>query len=155
MEEKISKAADVWSGLALAALGTYIVVEARRWEYLGPEGPGAGFFPLWYGIAMVVLSAALVVSSVLRKRSAKGDHMDWRGAGRALSAWLALVVAVAACKVLGFTLSFAALTFFIVAAMYRRPLAVAAAVAAVSAAAFHLLFAMALGVPLPVGVLGF
>ena len=70
MGEKRNKA-DLWSGLALAALGMYIVVEARRWEYLGPEGPGAGFFPLWYGIAMVALSVALVASSALRRSGEK------------------------------------------------------------------------------------
>ena len=31
---------DFWSGLALAALGGYIVNEARRWDYLTPDGPG-------------------------------------------------------------------------------------------------------------------
>ena len=47
---------DVWSGLALAALGAYIVFRARGWDYLTPEGPGPGFFPLWYGVAMLGLS---------------------------------------------------------------------------------------------------
>jgi hypothetical protein len=39
--------------------------------------------------------------------------------------------------------------------MYRRRLAVAAAVAAATAAGFYLLFPLALGVALPAGVLGF
>jgi hypothetical protein len=30
--------ADFTSGLALAALATYIL-QARQWEYLGPDGP--------------------------------------------------------------------------------------------------------------------
>ena len=75
--------ADFWSGLALAGLGTYIIVEAWRWEYLGPDGPGPGFFLLWYGIAMAALSAVLVVSSVLRRQNADGA-IEWRGVGRAL-----------------------------------------------------------------------
>jgi len=69
--------------------------------------------------------------------------------------WFALAVSVAALKRLGFVASFAALTFFIAAVMYRRPLALAAAVAAASAAAFYVLFPLALGVPLPAGVFGF
>jgi len=32
MEEKSNKTGDFWSGLALAGLGVYIVVEARRWD---------------------------------------------------------------------------------------------------------------------------
>jgi putative tricarboxylic transport membrane protein len=131
------------------------VVEARQWDYLGPEGPGAGFFPLWYGIAMVVLSLALVVASALRKPGEARGAVDWRRVGRALAAFAAFVVSIAACKLVGFSVSFAALSFFIVAVMYRRPLPVAATVAAVSAAAFHLVFTVALDVPLPAGVLGF
>lgn len=38
---------DLASGAVLAGLGVYIVVQARRWEYVGPDGPGPGFFPLW------------------------------------------------------------------------------------------------------------
>ena len=49
--------ADLWSGLALAALGGYIIVQASGWEYLGSDGPGPGFFPLWYGIAMAALNS--------------------------------------------------------------------------------------------------
>ncbi|MGB5082498.1 MAG: tripartite tricarboxylate transporter TctB family protein [Burkholderiales bacterium] len=145
---------DLGSGLALAALGLYIVAQARQWVYLGPEGPGAGFFPMWYGIAILALSVALVVSS-LRRRSDEAGKTDWRKTGRALSAWAALAVSFVLCKPLGFLVSFALLAFFIVAVLYRRPLKVAAVVAAAGAAAFYLLFPLALGVALPVGVLGF
>ena len=155
MEEKSQKTGDLWSGLALAALGVYIVVEARQWEYLAPDGPGAGFFPLWYGIAMIVLSLALVISSVKRARSPADTPIDWVRARRALAAWLALVVCVALLKPLGFVLSYALFTFFVVSAMYGRPLKNAALIAVASAAGFYLIFPTALGVTLPVGVFGF
>jgi putative tricarboxylic transport membrane protein len=151
MEE--TKSADLWSGLALAALGVYIIAQASRWEYTGPDGPGPGFFPMWYGIAMVVLSAVLVLSSL--KRSAAGARLPWGRMRRALFAWLAFALSVALFKPLGFALSFALLCFFIVAVMYRRPLKVAALVAVASAAGFYAVFPLALGVSLPVGVLGF
>lgn len=154
-EEKSFKAADLWSGLVLGALGVFIIMEARQWEFLGPDGPGAGFFPLWYGIAMAVLSVVLVISSVLRKASRADVAFNWRETGRALAVWLALVVSVAALKLLGFAISFALLTFFIVAVMYRRPLTIAASVAVTSAAGFYFVFAFALGVSLPAGVMGF
>ena len=155
MEEKSLKSADLWSGLVLGALGVFIVVEARQWEFLGPDGPGPGFFPLWYGIAMVALSAVLVVASVLRKASRADGAINWREIGRAAATWLALAVSVAALKLLGFAISFAALTFFIVAVMYRRRWTVAAGVAVASAAGFYLVFSFALGVSLPTGVFGF
>ncbi len=154
MEEGTRKSGDLWSGIALAALGAYIVIQARQWEYLGPEGPGAGFFPLWYGIAILGLSVLLIVSH-LRRGSARGNAIDWTKLGRALSTWFVLAVSVALFKPLGFVISFALLTYFIVAVMYRRPLATAALVAVASAAGFYLVFDRALSVPLPVGVLGF
>src|SRR5207253_450079 len=86
---------DFWSGLALAALGGYIVNEARRWDYLTPDGPGPGFFPLWYGLAILALSLALVLAST------RAPAIDWRGTGRALATWAALAVSLALGKVVG------------------------------------------------------
>ncbi len=155
MEDKSFKAADLWSGLALAALGVFIIMEARQWEFMGPDGPGAGFFPLGYGIAMVALSAALVIASVLRNPSRTDSAVNWRETGRVFAMWMALVVAVATLKVSGFVINFAVLTFFIVAVMYRRPPLRAAIVAAACTAGFYLVFPLALGVSLPAGMLGF
>ena len=136
------RSGDFWSGLALAALGGYIAFEARGWEYLGPDGPGPGFFPLWTGLAMLVLSLILVFRS-------ENQAISWQGAGRAFLAWAAFAVSVALLKLAGFVASFAALTFFIVAVMYRRPPAAAAVVAIALAGGFYLVFPVALGVALP------
>jgi putative tricarboxylic transport membrane protein len=136
--------ADLWSGLALGGLGAYIIVTASRWEYLGQDGPGPGFFPLWYGIAMSALSLLLVVGSLKRQ-----TRIDWSDAPRALATWAAFAAMCAAFKLIGFLPAFALLTFFIVAVMYRRPLVVAATVSVALAAGFWLLFPLALGVKLP------
>ena len=154
MEDRTRKSGDLWSGVALAALALYIIIQARQWEYLGPEGPGPGFFPLWYGVAMLALSVLLIVSH-LKREYARGNAIDWTKLGRAISTWFALAVSVALFKPLGFVVSFAVLTYFIVAVMYRRPLATAALAAVASAGGFYLVFDRALGVPLPVGLLGF
>jgi len=153
MEGGARSSGDLWSGLALALLGVTIVVQAWQWEYLGPEGPGPGFFPLWYGLAMLALSALLVVSNL--RRAPRRTPVEWSRVARALSAWLALAVSVALFKVLGFVVSFALLTYFMVAVMYRRPPKIAALAALASGAGFHLLFDRALGVSLPSGFLGF
>jgi putative tricarboxylic transport membrane protein len=143
---------DFYSGLALGALAAYIIVAASRWEYVGTDGPGPGFFPLWYGLAMAALSGVLVVSSVLRHSA---SSIEWPKVRRALGAWLALALSIALFKLIGFLAGFAALTFFIVAVMYRRPLATAAVVAIAIAAGFYVVFPLALGLVLPIGVLGF
>ena len=134
---------DFWSGLALAALGGYIVVAARGWDYLTADGPGPGFFPRWYGVAMLGLSLLLIL------RSERGQVVEWRGTGRALATWAALALTVALMKAIGFVVAFAALTLFLVAVMYRRSTLVAALTAVALAGAFYLVFPLALGVPLP------
>lgn len=150
----VSRSADVVSGAVLAGLGVFIVVEASGWEYLGADGPGPGFFPLWYGMAMVALSLALVAGA-LRARVASRPPVDWREVGRALATWAAFSGCVGLLKVLGFVLSFALLTLFVVGVMYRRPPAVALAAAVGLPGGFYLLFPFALNVGLPTGLLGF
>ena len=146
-----ARSGDFWSGLVLAALGAYIVVQARGWSYLGEEGPGAGFFPLWYGGAIVVLSLVLVAGAVARP--ARREPVRWGDVGRALGCWAAFVACIAAMPFLGFVLSFALLTWFIVKVMagqgHRRALALAAGMAL----AFHALFVLALDLALPRGLL--
>ena len=143
------------SGAALAGLGIFIIVEARGWEYLGPDGPGPGFFPMWYGVCMVVLSILLAAMTLVQHAGAPGKPVDWREVGRALAAWAGLALCVGLLKVLGFLLAFGLFTFFLVAVMYRRPLGTALAVSAGMSAGFYLLFPLALNVALPVGKLGF
>ena len=127
---------EVVSGVVLAGLGIYVVTEASRWEYMGQEGPGPGFFPLWYGVAMVALAVLLIVQNVVSRRTAKGKPVNWREVGRVLIVWGGFAASIALTKVLGFVLSFGLFVLFVVGAMYRRPIAVALAVAAGCAAGF-------------------
>ena len=133
---------DFWSGLVLAALGAYIIAQARGWDYLTEDGPGPGFFPLWYGVGILACSAWLVAFG-------KAASADWRGTGRALAVWAAIALSISLLKLVGFALSFGALAFFMVSVMYRRPPAVAALVALCAVAGFYLIFPFALGVALP------
>lgn len=133
----------------------FIILEARRWEYLGPDGPGPGFFPLWYGIAMIALALLLVATSWRRQPGEAGKTLNWREVGRALLVWAALALCVGLLKILGFLVAFGLFTLFLVAVMYRRPLGAAVAVAVGVCLGFYLLFPLALNVALPVGKFGF
>jgi hypothetical protein len=107
---------------------------------------------------MTALSLLLVVNA-LRKRMGEPQEEsqphDWRATGRALGTWAAFALSVALMGPLGFIVSFSLLTFFVVVVIFRRPLWVAAVTAVVTALTFHLIFPVALSVPLPTGVLGF
>jgi len=147
------KNGDVISGAALAALGVYIMMQAHAWDYYTLDGPGPGFFPFWYGIAMVALSLLLIVNAA--RASDEGQAVDWPATGRAMATWLAFALSVVLMEFVGFLISFAVLTFFIVAFIFRRPFATATVVAVASALTFHLIFPVALSVSLPTGPFGF
>lgn len=145
----IARSGDFWSGVALAALGAYIISQARGWVYSGPDGPGAGFFPLWYGIGMVALSLVLVVRNAISRQPT--GVIAWPEVRRAIICWAAFMVSAALFKFAGFMLSFALLTWFIVAVMFRRSQALAFTVAITGALLFQLVFDVGLGVSLPYG----
>lgn len=144
-----TRSGDFWSGIALAALGAYIVGEARGWAYMTDEGPGPGFFPLWYGSLMVALSLVLVASAALRR--AAPAAVNWQEVRRALACWAAFVVTIGIMRWAGFMVSFALLTWFIVAVMARRPQRVAVPLAIGGAVFFYVLFDVALDLTLPKG----
>ena len=160
---------DAISAAVLTGLGGYIVLEARKWDYMAPDGPGPGFFPIWYGVALIVLSLVVIGARLIRiaqerraggtaATGAPGGALDSAGKRReiyhALAVWVAFAVSIALLKVLGFLLALALLTLFIVALIYRRPWKVALAVAVGTSLGFYLVFPLALSVALPVGVFG-
>ena len=144
---------DVVSGLVLAALGAFIVQQALAWDYLTPDGPGAGFFPRWYGAAIVVLSLVLVVRG-LRARApalARAPEASFR---RVMVCWAALVGCVLLANPIGFFASFALLCWFVASVLFGRPQRSAIVFALAAALAFWLVFDLALGVALPRGPWG-
>jgi len=147
-----TRKSDFWAGLALAALGTYIVSKALGWTYMSEEGPGAGFFPLWYGTAMVVISLLLVLGAVLKHDpAAQVKQIQWGELRRAMTCWVALAACVAALKYVGFIVAFALLTWFIIAVMFHRPAIKALMFSVGGALGFYLIFNWALDLQLPTG----
>jgi uncharacterized membrane protein YhdT len=143
---------DVASGLALAALGAYIVQQALRWDYMTPDGPGAGFFPRWYGIAIVALSL-LVVARGIRAGALPAAASDQSGA-RVLVCWIAIVACVLLSKPLGFLASFALLCWFVATVLFHQRQRIALPLALGAALGFWLVFDAGLGVSLPRGPWG-
>jgi putative tricarboxylic transport membrane protein len=145
---------DVVSGAFLAALGLYIVAQAYSWNYYNPDGPGPGFFPTWYGLLMIGLALALIVGTA-RKPKPQESPKNRDGTKRALITWLAFAACIATMGVLGFRLSFALFTFFLVAFVFQRTLVAAALTSVGATAAFYIVFPVLLGVQLPIGWFGF
>jgi putative tricarboxylic transport membrane protein len=148
---------ELVSGFCIGAFGIYVVVEASRLAYFSEYGgPGPGFLPLWLGIGLSFLGlllSSLNLSGPARDKSS--DARPWLGAGRALGGWAGLVGAIAFLPLLGFTLSFGLLTGYLLRVVDRRSLWATFTVALGLMLGFHLVFAFALGVPLPAGPFGF
>lgn len=142
--------------LLLMAFGAYIAAEAWNWPYLTKDGPGPGFFPLWIGISMIGLSAALVALQLVDIKRGRPIHRtSWKDAKPVLAGCLALVVSVALLKPAGFVASYVLLAIFLVRVVFRESWSAAFTVGLVSAAGFWLLFVKLLRVQLPAGPWGF
>jgi len=147
--------ADQVSGALLLVFGIGFAVGARQYPYWTPNGPGSGFLPLWLGLTMAVLAAALLVGATRRT----GPGETWLPGGRAFTRLIVVVVATALfiwlMPWLGMTLG----TFLFLVALLRfleghgwgTTLGVAVATATVN----WLVFMYWLNVPFPIGVLGF
>lgn len=144
------------AGACLAAFGLYVISVASKLPYVSEVGPGPGFFPLWLGIGLIIFASCLVLTSFPAfTKESSSDSPTWRETGRALAGWFGLMVAIALFGWIGFSVSFVALTIFLIVALDRRPLLLSVSVAIGLAVAFHLLFVVALDVSLPAGRWGF
>ena len=144
---------DVLSGAVLAALGVFILSQALQRNYLGPDGPGPGFFPLWYGLAMIALSLGLVLKATIRPDPESRKPIDWNGTGRALLTWAAFAGTIAVMLPLGFFVSLGLLTIFVVWWVMGKSVSTAVLTAIGVAIGFWLVFPFALGLALPTGTL--
>lgn len=148
---------DLLSAIVLASFGGFVIHEALGLPYRSEFGPGPGFLPLWIGIGIVACSIAMLYACFFRPDRNNEEATKFTGVefGRALGAWLAFVAAIVLLPLIGFGLSLALLTAFLIFVLDRRSSWVALGVALALALGFHLVFTVALGVSLPVGFLGF
>jgi putative tricarboxylic transport membrane protein len=144
---------ELLAAILLAGFGSFVIYEARGLPYHSEFGPGPGFFPLWIGVGIVACSLFLMGAAIVRGGTL--IPISRVEMVRALSAWVAFVLAVALLPLVGFGLSLALLTAFLVLVLDRRSPWVAIGVAVGLALGFHVVFALALGVSLPAGPWGF
>jgi putative tricarboxylic transport membrane protein len=140
------------AGGCLLAFGIYVITGAARLSYTAEVGPGPGFFPLWIGIGVVIFAAVLMLASYA---GAKQPAPSGAPTIRALTGWLAVMIAIFLAGRIGFVVSYILLTAFLIYALDRRPVWLAAAVGVGLSVAFHVLFVRALDVSLPAGPWGF
>lgn len=139
-------------GVAAVVVGLLAVAESFRLaEDTLTGGPGTRFLPMTLGLIVAVLGGAIALRpspGAIREARAWGSH-------RRVAATLAgLVLYALAFERLGFLIASSAFVAFLLVLYGERRWLVVLAVAAGAAGATYSVFARALGVPLPPGLLG-
>jgi putative tricarboxylic transport membrane protein len=126
--------------LVFAALGILWIVRAATMPFWEGFAPSSGFMPLWYGVILLALAAAVAFTA---------EKMPEEPVGKAL-----VVIAVVAATIVGFKLvGFAPAIFLMLVALFaaveKLPLVRSIAAAFGVTAVLFLVFKTWLGVPLP------
>jgi putative tricarboxylic transport membrane protein len=147
--------ADQVSGALLLVFGAAFAVGARQYPYWTPNGPGSGFLPVWLGLTMAVLAAALLVGAT--RRTEPGEA--WLPGGRATVRLVVVIVStalfIALMPVLGMTLGTGLFLVGLLRFLEGHRWVTALGVAVATSFANWLVFVYWLNVPFPVGALGF
>jgi len=141
----------------LFLLGLSIAYFAPSYGYMSDGNPGAGFFPLWVGLAIAGLSMVNFVRSVVGKEKLT-QEIALPSLIKPVALTGALVAFVFLAEPLGMMLACAALVFaigWIIRPRWDRVFtAKIVATAVLFPVAGELAFGVYLGVPLPKGLLG-
>jgi putative tricarboxylic transport membrane protein len=149
--------ADQITGIFMLIFSVAVMEGGRRMPPSNTFGPGAGFLPFWLGVAMAILSIILLVNATREPVQASGRSPFPKG--RPVVAILETVAALAAffllLETLGFLVSIALLTAFLLRAVEREGWLTTLMVAVANSAGLYVIFQMLLGVSLPKNILGF
>ena len=141
---------EVLLALLFAVLGILWIVAAARMPLWSGFVPQSGFMPLWYGITLTTLAAAILASLFLRKDPGKAEEPI----GKPLIVLAALAAAIVGLERVGFAPSVFLLLLVLFAVVERLPVIRSIVVALATTAALFLIFKTWLRVALPVGPLG-
>jgi putative tricarboxylic transport membrane protein len=139
------------ASLAFLAFSICLLFKSRQMEYYATLGPGAGFFPLWLGGLLAVLSIIwLVQVSIGPKEPMEAGFIPSRqGIIRVLSVLAALALFAWVVETLGFQLTTLVFLGTLLIALGRQNMIVTAAVAIGGSFGVHYIFTKWLDVPLP------
>ena len=141
---------EVLLALLFAILGILWIAAAARMPLWSGFVPQSGFMPLWYGITLTALAAAILANLFLRRE----PNTKEEPIGKPLVVLAALSAAILGLDLIGFAPSIFLLLLVLFAAVERLPLPRSLAVATAVTAVLFLIFRTWLRVPLPVGPLG-
>jgi len=126
--------------LAFAALGALWIARAATMPLWEGFAPASGFMPLWYGVLLVALAAAVAFAA---------EKKPEEPVGKALVVLAVVAATIVGLKLIGFAPSIFLMLLVLFSVVERLPPARSVLVAAGTTAVLFLVFKTWLGVPLP------
>lgn len=147
---------DLLFGVSFLALGVFICFYTiREYPLVSEYSLGPGFFPLIVGIALVIMSASILVMTLLGKFDDAAGFPEKAGWKRIIRFSILIGAMALLFNILGMPLSFVLFIFFEMVFVERQPIKFSAFVALAATAVIYLFFVGLFEVKVPVGILGF
>jgi putative tricarboxylic transport membrane protein len=147
---------DKWSSILCFFIGLGFIAGGIKMG-LGPlNAPGAGFFPAAIGGIFSILSLALLIAASLGKNHGEEKKPFWKGEKswvKVSLALLALVFYLIFLDYLGYLLTTVLFMFFLLRFVGKKGWTVSICTAVLVSLGSYALFRIALGVPLPRGLI--
>jgi len=143
---------DQFSGLMLVALGLYVIWANQPYPIGTIHRPGPGFMPLALAVFLGLMGLLIAFWG---GRSRPLAEMPWPEAKRAAIILAAAALAIVALDEIGYRLTIAALLFFLMGVVERKPLITMAIISIGFPLASYYVVADLLLVPLPLSPWGF
>lgn len=151
---------DLVVGLILAAIFGAALWEAWSFQYSTEFAPGPGFAPVWLSAIGVALALTIVAGGwrAMANRSGSAqaqNRIDKAGLGRVAATLVGLVAMLVLVTYLGYVTAVLLFLLFLTLVVQRLRPVVGVLASVITVAVVYVVFVRLLGVPMPVGPLGF
>lgn len=151
--------AAVW---VLSQSSTYFLNQLTGWGLPRGWGPRSGLFPTVFGAPLLILTLVQLVAAIRRRGrrpspesgpSPESDDSPEAIRWRTMGIVVAIVGFPVAVSLVGFTLAILLVTFFYLKIAAREEWRISLILSISASLIFHVVFAVALGIPMPDGAL--
>jgi putative tricarboxylic transport membrane protein len=145
------------AGIALILGSGWAMREALHLQYYSSLGPGPGFFPFWIALLLGLLGGVMLYQASVRPSLPSAGRVlpDRAGGQRITALVIALCAPILVLELLGFRLTMLAFMVAVLKILGCRGVVVPALIAVAGSFGVYHVFVQWLGVPLPLGRLGF
>ena len=152
------KSLDQMSGLLLLAFGVMILVKSIEYPFGNFQMPGAAVFPILAASLLIIISGAIVISSLLKAKGARGPSVSAPPSRKAFGRVVIGVGALLAYRYLLSLIGFAPACFLFILllakALGRYSWKTSLLFSVVTAVVCYYLFQIFLKIPTPGGIFG-